>query len=134
MVRVVNAPFRVDMAPTAEELPLWKQPWVIDLARSAAAPLALALVALVVVFALIRPAVTAVLKPPVPLPGSRLDETVAGNVALAGPGTRPVEALALGAPRANERLDAVRALAKENPAAVAQIVRGWVNGEPAQLS
>ena len=134
VVRVVNAPFRVDMAPTAEELPLWKQPWVIDLARSAAAPLALALVALVVVFALIRPAVTAVLKPPVPLPGSRLDETVAGNVALAGPGTRPVEALALGAPRANERLDAVRALAKENPAAVAQIVRGWVNGEPAQLS
>lgn len=131
VVRVVNAPFRVEALPTAEELPLWKQPWVIDLARSAAAPAALALVALVIVFSLIRPAMTAMLAPPVAPPGSRLDETVDDNPALPGPGGRRTEALALGGPRANERLDAVRALAKENPAAVAQIVRGWVNGEPA---
>jgi len=131
VVRVVNAPFRVEALPPAEELPLWKQPWVIDLARSAAAPAALALVALVIVFSLIRPAMTAMLAPAVPPPGSRLDETVDGNPALPGPDRRPTEALALGGPRANERLDAVRALAKENPAAVAQIVRGWVNGEPA---
>jgi hypothetical protein len=28
-------------------------------------------------------------------------------------------------------LDAARTLALQNPAAVAQIVRGWVNGQPA---
>ena len=131
VVKVVNAPFRVETLPTDEDLPLWKQPWLMDLARSAAAPLALALVALVIVFSLIRPAMTAVLTPPVPLPGSRLDETVDGTLALGGPDAKATAALALGAPRANERLDAVRALAKENPSAVAQIVRGWVNGEPA---
>ena len=38
---------------------------------------------------------------------------------------------ALPAPKTNEHLDAARALAKENPAAVANIVRGWVSGEAA---
>ena len=31
----------------------------------------------------------------------------------------------------NDRLLAARAMAKQNPAAVAGIVRGWVNGEAA---
>jgi flagellar M-ring protein FliF len=37
----------------------------------------------------------------------------------------------LEAPRDTAKLDAARALAKENPAAVALIVRDWVNGQPA---
>ena len=131
LVRVINAPFRVDTPPPAEELPLWKQPWVIELARSAAAPAALALVALVIVFSLVRPALTAVMTPPPALPGSQLAETVDGDATLPGLADQRPDALVLGAPRPNERLDAVRNLAKENPAAVAQIVRGWVNGEPA---
>jgi flagellar M-ring protein FliF len=36
---------------------------------------------------------------------------------------------ALPAPRSAEYLQGARALAKDNPAAVAGIVRGWVNGE-----
>jgi hypothetical protein len=131
VVRVVNAPFRVETLPPVEELPLWKQPWVIDLARSAAAPAALALVACVIVFSLIRPAMTAVMTPPPAPPGSQLTATVGDDAALPGQADQRPDALVLGAPRPNERLDAVRNLAKENPAAVAQIVRGWVNGEPA---
>ena len=131
VVRVINAPFRVDTLPLADDLPLWKQPWMIDLARSAAAPAALALVALVIVFSLIRPAMTAVMTPAPALPGSQLTETVGGDASLPGLANQRPDALVLGAPRPNERLDAVRNLAKENPAAVAQIVRGWVNGEPA---
>ncbi len=131
IVRVVNAPFRVETVSPVEELPLWKQPWVIDLARSAAAPAALALVACVIVFSLIRPAMTAVMTPPPALPGSQLTETVDGDTTLPALADQRADALALGAPRTNERLDAVRNLAKENPSAVAQIVRGWVNGEPA---
>ena len=123
VVKVVNAPFRSEPTTTADELPLWKQSWLIELLRSASAPLALALVALVIVFKLIKPALAAVLAPPPPPePGSSLNEVVdgdAGRVAL------PAPQIALH----NDRLLAARAMAKQNPAAVASIVRGWVNGE-----
>ena len=132
VVKVVNAPFRAEPAATVDELPLWKQTWLIDLLRSAAAPLALALVALVIVFKLIKPALTAVLTPPVPAPGSTLDEVVDGDdaaalAAQAGQAKLPAPTNS----QHNARLLAARAMAKENPAAVAGIVRGWVNGENA---
>jgi flagellar M-ring protein FliF len=82
------------------------------------------------VFTLIRPALRAVLAPPVPVKGDQLDEVVEGDAALpalAGPDAPA----ALTGPDNNARLDGIRAMAKDNPAAVANIVRGWVNGEPA---
>jgi flagellar M-ring protein FliF len=128
LVKVVNAPFRVEATAPVEEPALWKQPWLVDLLKSAAAPLALALVALVVVTRLIRPALTAVLAPPPPpAPGSQLDEVVAGEAALLPPMPMPV----LLPPGQSASAEAVRALAKQNPGAVAHIVRGWVNGESA---
>jgi flagellar M-ring protein FliF len=129
VVKVVNAPFRVETVPTADELPLWQQPWLVDLLRSAAAPGALALVALGIVFGLVRPAVTAVLAPPPPpAPGSRVDEVVGGNPALPAPGGALP---ALAAPQQSERIEAARAMARQNPAAMAQVVSGWVNGDAA---
>jgi flagellar M-ring protein FliF len=129
VVKVINAPFRVETVPEAVEAPVWQQPWLMDLLRSAAAPGALALVALVIVFGLVRPAVTAVLAPPpAPAPGSRIDEVVGGNPALPAPGGALP---ALAAPAQADRIEAARALARQNPAAMAQVVRGWVNGEPA---
>jgi flagellar M-ring protein FliF len=131
VVKVVNAPFRVEAVPEAPATPLWQQPWLLDLLRSAAAPLALALVALAVIAKLIRPALTAVLaEPPPPAPGSQLDEVVGAEGEHAGPGGA-AGALALPPPADNVRLDAARALARQNPAAVASIVRGWVSGEAA---
>jgi flagellar M-ring protein FliF len=131
VVKVVNAPFRVEATSAPDEIPLWKQPWLIDLLRSAAAPLALALVALVIVAKLIRPALTAVLaEPPPPPPGSQLDEVVgADGSVIPRPAADGVPALP--APAQNVKLEAARSLAKQNPAAVANIVRGWVNGEAA---
>lgn len=126
VVKIVNVPFRSDAPQPVEAAPIWQEPWLLDLLKTAAAPLALALVALVVVSKLIKPAVTAVLNPPPPEPGSRLDEVVADE--------KPAHAHelpALTGPDTNERIDQVRALAKSNPAAVANIVRGWVSGEPA---
>ena len=38
---------------------------------------------------------------------------------------------ALGAPTAMRQIEGAKALAKENPAAVAGIVRGWVGGSEA---
>ena len=124
VVKVVNAPFRTDTPPPAEDTPLWQQPWLLDLLKTAAAPLALALVALVIITKLIRPAFTAMTAPPPPPEkGSQLDEVVAED-------TPPPTPVLLG-PTQSERVEQARAMAKANPAAVANIVRGWVNGEVA---
>jgi flagellar M-ring protein FliF len=125
VVKIVNVPFRAEPTPAADDTPLWQAPWLIDLLRSAAAPFALALVALVIVFKLIKPALTQLLAapppPPAPPRGSALDEVVA-DLPAALPAPEPATA---------GRIEAARALAKQNPAAVANIVRSWVNGEKA---
>jgi flagellar M-ring protein FliF len=125
-VKVVNAPFRVEPAPKVEAPPLWKQPDVIDIVRAAAVPAALGLVALLIVFSVIRPALRAVHEPATGARG-RLDAVVGDVPALRG-GT---QTLALEAPKIDQQLVEARTLAKQNPQAVAAIVRGWVNGEAA---
>lgn len=130
-VKVVNAPFRVEPQPAAESVPLWQQPWVGDMVRSTAAPVGLALLGLAIVFALLRPALVAMQATPVEasmLPGSQISEVVGGQPALLAADTRLP---ALEAPQSSVKLDAARNLAKQNPAAVANIVRGWVNGDEA---
>ncbi|MEO5735248.1 MAG: flagellar basal-body MS-ring/collar protein FliF [Rubrivivax sp.] len=130
VVKVINAPFKVDAATPVDELPLWQQPWLVDLLKTAAAPLALALVALVIVSRLLKPALTAVLAPPaLPAPGSQLDAVVDGEVEVEpSPIVSASARAAIAGPSQNLKLEAVRAMAKQNPAAVAHIVRGWVNG------
>jgi flagellar M-ring protein FliF len=128
VVRVINAPFRSEPVPAEQPTPLWQQPWLLDLLKTAAAPLALSVVALVLVFSLIRPAVRQMLAPPpAPEPGSGLNEVVddGANLSALEGGALPQ----LAAPANNDRLEAARNLAKQNPAAVANIVRGWVSGE-----
>jgi flagellar M-ring protein FliF len=129
-VRVINAPFRTEPATPVEALPLWTQPWLQDLLRAAAAPVALALVALVIVFTLLRPALKQVLATPAPVVGAQLDEVVDGVTAL--PGTVAADSVPmLTGPDNAPRIEQMRKMAKENPAAVANVVRGWVNGEAA---
>jgi flagellar M-ring protein FliF len=125
-VKVINAPFRADPVPPADATPLWQQPWLVDLLKSTAAPLALGLLGLAIVFALLKPAMKAMFAPPSPPPGGQVNEVVGGDTPL-----DPAAPPALEGPGANLRLEAARKLAKENPAAVANIVRGWVNGEAA---
>jgi flagellar M-ring protein FliF len=119
-VKVINAPFKVEQI-TNVDVPLWKQPEVIDMLRAAAVPLGLAFVAMLVFFGLVRPALKAALAPPAPppAPGDSLAEVV----------DDPQELPALPSPRRIGHLEDARTLAKDNPAAVAGIVRGWVNGE-----
>lgn len=131
-VRVVNAPFRVEPTTPAEAVPLWQQPWVLDLLRAGAAPAALALVALVLTFGLVRPAVKAATTPATPpegaAVGTRLDAVVADDEKL--PAIEgAAEVASLEDARASSKLVQARKLAKDNPAAVANIVRNWVSGE-----
>lgn len=127
-VQVINAPFHTEAPAPEVELPLWEQPWVQDLLRSGATPAALVLVALIALFGFVRPALKAAMTPPAPPPGSQVDAVVADEESLPLPEPEPAQ---LEAPMANDKLEAARRLAKENPAAVANIMRSWVNPEAA---
>ncbi len=127
-VRVVSAPFVVEKIDSTE-LPLWKQPWVLDVVRAAAVPAALVLVALIAVFGMVKPAIRAAFPPPAEEKaeeaGGQLNAVADETELLPGADGLP----ALEAPANNQKLERARQLARENPAAVANIVRAWVNGE-----
>jgi len=131
-INVVNAPFSQEEAPKAVEVPLWKQPDVIDMAREAARYLGLLVLAAIVIFAAIRPSVKALVNRPTAV---RISETVRNDLALpppgsgTGPGGAPaLEGTVLPALPSPQRDDVIK-MAKDNPAAVANIVRSWVNKE-----
>jgi flagellar M-ring protein FliF len=124
-IKVVSAPFMQEK-PSEIDVPLWKQPWLLDMLRAAAVPLALVLVALIAVFGLVRPALRAANPPPVEkTEASQLDALVDDQHELPGPGGLP----ALEAPLSNDKLERARQLARENPVAVANIMRSWITGE-----
>lgn len=129
-VQVVNVPFHAEPVPETEPQPLWQQPWLLDLLRGAATPVALALVALLALFGFVRPALKTMLAPPPR--GSRLDAVVGDPQALPAPAGDAAPVLATPA-RADpqQRIEAARSLARQNPAAVAGIMRGWVSGSAA---
>ncbi|MGZ5184751.1 MAG: flagellar basal-body MS-ring/collar protein FliF [Caldimonas sp.] len=119
-VKVINAPFKVEPVTTVET-PFWKSPDLIDLVRAAALPAGLAVVALLVFFGLLRPAVKTVFAPRLPAPGTRIDAVVDDAQTFE----------ALPAPAYLRQLEGAKALARDNPAAVAGIVRGWVGSRAA---
>ncbi len=141
-VKVVNAPFQVEK-PVEDNTPLWKQPEVQDLVHTLALPLGLTLLALIIVFGAIRPALHAARPPePAPLVDAMVDDLQElPNGASAGAANGGV--IELGADGAHlpalpgpedsvaKRLEEARKLARENPAAVANILRGWVSGASA---
>ena len=127
-IKIVNIPFRAEPAPKAEELPLLRQPWLTDLLRAAAVPAALALFALLLVFAVIRPALKQVRASSLAAGGGNAFNAVVDDPQALPGGAMPI---ALAAPRSVQQLEQMRALAKQNPAAVANVVRGWVSGESA---
>ena len=128
-VNLMNTPFLVDVV-TTEELPLWKQPETLELARNFAWPVGLSLFAALVVLGLVRPGLKALGQPPALAlaAGQQLDALEADEpqrAALTGPGQE------LSPTNEQLRLEDARTLARENPIAVANIVKNWVNGEAA---
>ena len=132
-VRVVNAPFQ-EVKPPVDDAPFWKKPETLEIVRTLAMPVALALVALGVIFGAIRPAINAAKPLPPPEPEKPLVDAVVDDANLlpgaegadGAPGT---ELAALEAPKdpAQARLEEARQFARDNPAAVANILRTWVN-------
>ncbi len=133
-VKVVNIPFRIEAQPKAEEVPLWKQTWLLDLLRAAAAPTALLLVALLLVNGVVRPALRAATPLPAPAPGATLDEVVGEETVAAQAQAARAAQAAQGEAEAqgsseNKNLPALRKLALERPHALASVARAVMSGE-----
>jgi len=132
-VNLMNTPFQVTATPTSD-IPLWKQPEVIDLAKSFAWPVGAVLFAALVLMGLVRPALKgtgAAAKPrAIPVAGGQLDAVESETPerpALPAPAKKNE---VLPATPEQLRLEEARVLAKENPVAVANILKTWLNGEP----
>ena len=126
-VNVVNAVFNV--AKPVEEVPVawWKQPENMELARSLAWPVGGLGVALLILMGLVRPSMKLLKSAPKPVPAAQpfnalVDETPER------PGL-PMPAVSTDPTPEQLRLADAKRLALENPVAVANIVKGWVNGE-----
>jgi flagellar M-ring protein FliF len=121
-LNVVNAQFStpdIAAAPT-EQVPAWKQPDVIALAKEGGKAMLFLMLTLIVVFGVVRPALRSIGTRAVVVPSQGGD--AAGQAALpaapkpdAGPPLSP--------------LDQMRALAKNDPATVANVVKAWVGTE-----
>ena len=126
-VKVINAPFKVAAPSKDVSLPLWRQPEVIDILRMAAVPVGLAVVALIVFFGMVRPALkVAFAPPPAPVPGEQVSTVVDDAEVL--PAFDGKDMKALPSPQFNQSLEQARQTAKQNPTAAANIVSGWVSG------
>jgi flagellar M-ring protein FliF len=129
-VNVVNAPFLEDVQPAPgqlEKVPLWEQPWVLNVAKIVAG----LIIVLVLVFSVLKPLLRNLLGSPRPM--------LQPAAALAGGGTVE-DAPARGGggeggsqqatPLAYEQqLAQARTLVGQDPKRVAQVVRAWAGQE-----
>ena len=130
-VNVVNAPFTAPKKDDAEPTPWWQQPDVLEMGRSLAWPLAMVGAGLLVLMGLIRPGVKLMTSPAPALDKPQPQQLNALiNEAPERPGLPMPSATGSDVMSPEEvRLTEARRLALENPAAVANIVKTWVNGE-----
>ncbi|HMP11067.1 flagellar basal-body MS-ring/collar protein FliF [Hydrogenophaga sp.] len=127
-VNLVNAAFSAVPEAAAEPAVWWQDAQVQDLAARLAWPAGLLAMGLLILLGLVRPAIktmqapAALPEPVVPQLNAVLDDTPER------PGL-PMPAKDAADDPDHHRLTEARRLALENPAAVANIVKSWVNGE-----
>jgi flagellar M-ring protein FliF len=131
-VNVVTAAFTTEKAAQVD-VPVWQQPELLDLARSLAWPLGTLLFGALVLMGAVRPALKVMAQPVV-----AREHTAAGSLdaiesdeperpLLTGPSSASNPSSELSA--ADLALEEARKLTRDNPAAVANIVKTWINGE-----
>jgi flagellar M-ring protein FliF len=129
-VNLMNAPFAMEKV-VAADVPLWKQPELQDLARSFAWPVGTLLFAALVLLGVIRPAAKALAQshPKTSLTARQLD-AIESEEPERPQLTAPARGGELAGPSPGElALVDARKLTRDNPAAVANIVKTWINGE-----
>jgi flagellar M-ring protein FliF len=129
-VNLMNAPFAMEKVVVAEQ-PFWKQPELQDLARSFAWPVGTLLFGALVLLGVIRPALKTLAQSPprhsaTPHQLDAIESEEPERPQLAAPANNG--GLAAASP-SELALDDARKLTRDNPAAVANIVKSWINGE-----
>ncbi|NDP39199.1 MAG: flagellar basal body M-ring protein FliF [Rhodoferax sp.] len=129
-VNLMNAPFTMEKAVVVD-LPFWKQPELQDLARSFAWPLGTLLFGALVLLGVIRPALKTLAQSQPRISGSSHQLNAIESEAPERPQlAAPARGGELVGPTSGElALDDARKLTRDNPAAVANIVKTWINGE-----
>ncbi|MFL9988278.1 flagellar basal-body MS-ring/collar protein FliF [Paraburkholderia sediminicola] len=141
-VNVVNSPFTADVDPDAD-LPWWRTPDMIALAKQIATYLGIGAVALFLYFVMVKPALRRAFPPPEPLAAAALpspDEPVLldGIPAAERAGAATVtelesdsELLALenSKHKYERNLEFARNIARQDPKIVATVVKNWVSDE-----
>ncbi|WP_420998368.1 flagellar basal-body MS-ring/collar protein FliF [Cupriavidus sp. 30B13] len=123
-LNVVNSPFTAD-TDIKPELPLWKQPDMIALAKTGAGYLMLALLALFVWFKIARPVLRKYTAPPLPPPQEQTEDP-----AILLPPEEPAnpEVLRLAAKYESD-LALVRDAAQRDPRLVASVIKNWMSSD-----
>ena len=129
-VNLLNTPFASEKQPVADT-PLWKQPELLDLARSFAWPIGTLVFAALILLGIVRPALQALSRAvPVAVPGQQIDALVADAPERPPLLAAPAADAATGvATQEQLRLADARKLTRDNPAAVASIVKSWIGSE-----
>lgn len=119
-LNVVNTPFAMPAQEKIAEVPLWKQPEMLQMAKEAGKYLLAGLVLLYLFFKFLKPMLNTLVAPPVPALPQPLDYDDA-VVSLGN--AKPM----LAGPRAYEdNLSAAKELAKQDPKVVANVVKSWM--------
>lgn len=131
-VNLMNAPFVVER-PEQLDIPIWRQPEVTSLAQSLAWPLGTLALASLVLLGFVKPAMKALTES-----RPRAAHASGRENQLDAMESEQPERPHLVAPSAHAdgvmtpselRMEEARKLTRDNPAAVANIVKSWINGE-----
>jgi flagellar M-ring protein FliF len=131
-VNLMNAPFVAEKVESMD-VPIWRQPVVTDVAQSLAWPLGTLALAALVLIGFVKPAMKTLAESR-PHAGAHnresqldaLESEQPERPQLAGPhGEHEPVAMS----QSELRMEEARKLTRDNPAAVANIVKSWINGE-----
>jgi flagellar M-ring protein FliF len=135
-VNLMNAPFAAEKIEV-NDIPVWRQPEVVDIARSLAWPVGTLLFAGMVLMGIIRPAMKSMA--PATNTGAEAGAQLGQLNQLDAIESEQPDRPQLSGPRdpnapaetseSELRLEEARKLTRDNPAAVANIVKAWINGE-----
>ena len=122
-LNVMNSPFTDMEREAVPELPLWRQPEMIELAKQIVKTLLIGALILYLVLGVLRPMLKRMNEPPPPSPPPLLAEN-SGDEALQ---SMPAPPQAVQLSQHDQRLAVARQLARDDPKMVASVIKQWVN-------
>jgi flagellar M-ring protein FliF len=127
-LNVVNSPFAGVEPEKIPEVPLWKDPQMIDLALQAGKYLLAGIVLLYLFFGVLRPTLRKLVAPPVPS-AAALEGPAADDDAIVqlSSNASPDNVNELAVPNFTSNLELAKRLSRDDPKLVANVVKTWVS-------